>query len=218
LFKEADSLGDVEAQLDQMLANCSQMFDLATDAIFGVVSAETISDELRSLDKEVNKTERGVRRELLVHGAVRHAEIEQGLLLAYMSVAKDIERIGDYCKNIWDLAAAGVDFSGASDGEMLKGHVDEVREMLAAGRAAFTTQDQKAVHALIPRIEVDAAGHDELVMGYVRSTESGSFAVPRALFYRFLKRICSHLSNVLSSVVMPLDRIDYYKQSKSTKP
>jgi phosphate uptake regulator len=216
IFKESDSLAEVESHLDQMLESCCRMFDLAAGSVFGEVAAEEVSEELWSLDKQVNRTERMVRRELLVHGAVKHAEIEQGLLLAYMSVAKDIERIGDYCKNIWDLAAAGVDLSGAADSELLRRHATETREVLGAGRTAFSSQDQKAVHGLIPRLEVNAAEHDDIVMGYVNSAEPGRIVVPRALYFRFLKRISSHLANVLSSVVMPLDRIDFYKESKAT--
>jgi hypothetical protein len=36
--------------------------------------------------------------------------------------------------------------------------------------------------------------------------------VARALALRYLKRIVAHLTNVLSSIVMPLDRIDYFDE------
>ena len=199
-----------------MLSDCGRMYALATSAIFGDAAPDEVNEELWSLDKGVNRAERAVRRELLIHGTVRHAEIEQGLMLAYMSVAKDIERIGDYCKNIWDLASHGVNLSGHGDSEMLRGHADEVATLLEQGARAFVAQDEKAVHALIPKIEMVAAGHDQLVFEYVGSDGPGSVAAPRALYFRFLKRISSHLANVLSSVVMPVDRIDFYKGPKAT--
>jgi hypothetical protein len=37
------------------------------------------------------------------------------------------------------------------------------------------------------------------------------------LFYRYMKRISAHLSNVLTSIVMPVDRIDFYKKSKAVE-
>ncbi len=214
IFKEADSR-EVEAHLDGMLADCIRMFDLATGAFFGDQPSDAVRDELWALDKQVNRGERMVRRELLVRGAVRHAEMEQGLLLAYMSVAKDIERIGDYCKNIWDLTKIGVNLGGQPDTESLKSEAEVIRELLEAGRAAFAAQDQKAVHELIPKLDLSATNHDQMVYSLARSDAPGSEAVPRALYYRFLKRIVSHMENVLTSVVMPLDRIDYYKQPKS---
>ena len=214
IFKEADSR-EVEAHLDGMLADCIRMFELATDAMFGVQPSDAVRDELWALDKQVNRGEWMVRRELLVRGAVRHAEIEQGLLFAYMSVAKDIERIGDYCKNIWDLTKIGVNLGGQPDTETLLAEAETIHGLLDAGRAAFAAQDQKVVHELIPKLDLAASNHDQIVYALARSDAPASEAVPRALYYRFLKRIVSHMENVLTSVVMPLDRIDYYKQPKS---
>jgi phosphate uptake regulator len=37
-------------------------------------------------------------------------------------------------------------------------------------------------------------------------------AVGRALAARYLKRIVAHLTNVLSAVVMPIDRLDYFDE------
>ncbi len=217
IFKEAGTLKGVESTLEAMLSDCREMYDLATSALFGAEEPRSVSERLWSLDKGVNRAERAVRRELLIHGTVRHAEIEQGLMLAYMAVAKDIERIGDYCKNLWDLANHGVDLSGHDDSEMLRGHADEITELLERGAAAFVTQNEKEVHALIPRLEMAAARHDELVFEYIKSDGPGSVVAPRTLYFRFLKRVCGHLENVLSSVVMPLDRIDYYKQPKQSE-
>ncbi len=50
---------------------------------------------------------------------------------------------------------------------------------------------------------------DELVNALVVSDRVARDAVPRALFYRHLKRIVAHLMNLLSAVVMPVDRLDY---------
>ena len=213
IFKETDNQ-EIESNLDAMLADCIAMFDLAMAAFFGDASAESVRDEIWSLDKQVNRRERAVRRELLVRGAVRHAEMEQGLLLAYMSVAKDLERIGDYCKNIWDVANLGVDLGEQADIERMREEASSVRGLLEAGRKAFADQDQQAVHDLIPKLDLAASSHDEVVYRLAKSDAPASEAVPQALYYRFLKRIVSHLENVLTSVVMPLDRIDYYKQPK----
>jgi hypothetical protein len=39
------------------------------------------------------------------------------------------------------------------------------------------------------------------------------YAVSRALYYRFLKRTTAHVMNVLTSLVQPLDRLDYYDEA-----
>jgi phosphate uptake regulator len=210
IFKEANNK-EIESNLDAMLGDCIEMFDLAMAAFFGDTPAREVQDQIWSLDKQVNRRERAVRRELLVRASVRHAEFEQGLLLAYMAVAKDLERIGDYCKNIWDLANVGVHVADQDGVEKMRAEAAVVKEYLVAGRKAFADQDQKAVHELIPKLEVAAHEHDRIVFQLAKSDAPGSETVPQALYYRFMKRIVSHLENVLTSVVMPLDRIDYYK-------
>ncbi|HKJ57281.1 MAG TPA: hypothetical protein VJ978_14990, partial [Nitriliruptoraceae bacterium] len=47
----------------------------------------------------------------------------------------------------------------------------------------------------------------------VRSDQPGHVAVPRALLYRYLKRVVAHTTNLLSAVVMPVDRLDYFDET-----
>ena len=215
IFRDADQLQAVEEQIDEMLKNARTMFDLAISALLGHRSPEDVSDELWELDKSLNRAERMIRRELLVHGTVRGAESDQGLMLVYMSISKDIERIGDYCKNIWDLADLNIDLRTGDDLVHLQDHAGEVAALLKSGTEAFLVEDADAVHELVERIIELSVHFDEHVDDYVTSEKPGYYAAPRALLFRHLKRIASHLSNVLSSVVMPVDRLDFYKKSKS---
>ena len=215
IFREADQLENVEEQLVAMLASCRDTFRLATAAAFGEEDVLKSGERLDSIDKELNRTERSIRRELLVHGTVRGAEVDQGLMLTYMSVAKDIERIGDYCKNIWNLAQMGVNLSGGPDEEGLTKHRDRVAELIELTLDAFSTQDTDKAHLLIPAIKSDTRHYDGHLVENVSSDLPGNVAAPRALFYRYIKRISAHLSNTLTSLVMPVDRLDYYKKSKA---
>lgn len=215
IFRDADQLDTVEEQLLEMLASCQNTFDLATGAVLGELDVTEAGNQLAEIDRELNKTERAIRRELLVHGTVRGAEMNQGLMLAYMSVAKDIERIGDYCKNIWNLAQMGVNLSTGDDLDEIIKHKNRVKFLLAESLKAFGEQDMDKVHDLVPGIKEDTIHYDDHLVEFVNSDLPGRVAAPRALLYRYLKRISAHLSNVLSSVVMPVDRIDFYKKSKA---
>ncbi len=218
IFRDADQLETVEHQLIEMLAGCRDAFRLATAALFGEADVEESGSQIDSIDKDLNKTERAVRRELLVHGTVRGAEVDQGLMLVYMSVAKDIERIGDYCKNIWNLAQMGVNLAGGDDHSELQAHRQRVADLIELTLEAFGSQDTDKVHELIPAMKEDTRRYDEELVQFVTSDLPGSHATPRALLYRYLKRIVAHLSNTLSSVVMPVDRLDFYKKSKAIEP
>ena len=57
---------------------------------------------------------------------------------------------------------------------------------------------------------------DDLVDSLVTSDGAASEAVPRALFYRHLKRIVAHLMNLLTAVVVPVDRLDYLDEPRET--
>ncbi len=79
IFRDSDQLETVEQQLAEMLSSCQDAYRLATAATFGEREASAAGEELIALDKEINRTERAVRRELLVHGTVRGASADQGL-------------------------------------------------------------------------------------------------------------------------------------------
>lgn len=215
IFRDSNQLETVERQLAEMLGSCQDAYRLATAATFGERDATTAGEELRALDNDINKTERAIRRELLVHGTVRGAEIDTGLMLTYMSVAKDIERIGDKCKDIWELSDMGANLSVGEDAEELAEHRGHVSELIEWTLDTFTKEDAERVHELIETINADAEHYDRHVVHFVTSDMPASFAAPRALFYRYIKRLSRHLSNILSSVVMPVDRLDFYKRSKA---
>jgi len=215
IFRDADQLENVEEQLHGMLASCEDAYRLATTAAFGEADVAEAGVLLKALDKDINKTERAVRRELLVHGTVRGADVDQGLMLTYMSLAKDIERIGDKCKDIWELAEMGADLSTSDNVEELGRHRAHVAGLISETLAAFTSQDTERVHELIPTIREDGDHYDNHVTELVMSTLPSRDASPQALFYRYIKRLSAHLSNILSSIVMPIDRLDFYNPDKA---
>jgi phosphate transport system protein len=215
IFRDSDQLENVEQQLAAMLAQCQDAYRLATEAVFGERDPIAAGEELLELDQEINRTERAIRRELLVHGTVRGAEVDQGLMLTYMSVAKDIERIGDKCKDIWELTEMGANFSVGEDTEELLRHRHHVAQLIEWTLDAFTTEDANKVHELISTINDDADHYDSHVLQFVQTDLPSRYAAPRALYYRYIKRLSRHLSNTLSSVVMPVDRLDFYKKSKA---
>ena len=58
-------------------------------------------------------------------------------------------------------------------------------------------------------------GPDVSERGYRNWTASD--AVARALYFRFLKRITAHVMNFLTSLVLPIDRLDYYDEPKDDR-
>ncbi|MED5167527.1 MAG: PhoU domain-containing protein [Actinomycetota bacterium] len=211
-FRRSDDsgLGRIEAQVQRMVTDARHTFDLAMNAIAGG-SVASVADEVRRTDRQINVTEMEIRRELVVHFSV-HAGGDATEMLVFMNMIKDLERIGDYNKNIFDLAEEGVSFAEAEDLERILGFRDEVSSRIALMGEILTERDEERARAYIARGDELRREFDALVSGLVHSTGQALYAVPRALLYRFLKRVTAHSLNVVSAVVMPVDRLDYFDE------
>ena len=110
LFNDVINLWKADDLLSQAWDDSHEMLNLSHEifqqALIYLKKGENI-DTLKALkkrDKEINEFQRDVRRKVLTHYAVEQdtTDLADGLILINMVV--DIERIGDYCKNILDLA------------------------------------------------------------------------------------------------------------------
>ena len=208
---DAERLDRIEVTLQEMIVDDMHAFGLAMSALLGQASPHEIGAELRATDHRVNAAERDIRRELVVHASV-HGAIDTPAILIYMSIVKDIERIGDYAKNIFDLASDGADLStGKYTGEITS-LASEVPDFLQEAAKAFAGRDTEASKMLLHRGDALLDRFDERVSALVREEHPDNQAVAVALAHRYLKRIVAHGMNVLSAVVMPVDRIDYFDE------
>jgi phosphate uptake regulator len=94
---------------------------------------------------------------------------------------------------------------------------DEVSSRIALMGEILATRDEERARDYISRGDELRRGFDEKVKALIHSTEPGVLAVPRALLFRFLKRISAHSLNVVSAVVMPVDQLDYFDESEDTR-
>jgi phosphate uptake regulator len=214
LFRGESStrLEEVSRKAQQMLANDRREFDLAMSALMGDVPWEEVNDEVRNLDREVNRLEREIRRHLLVHVSVFGA-IETPAVLVYMSIVKDIERIGDYAKNLLDLARDGANLSTVERAEKWRTvWWEEVSELIGDAATAFAAWDTERSRTLLSRGDKLLKTCDARVSAIVRGEDQGEQAVARALALRFLKRVVAHVMNLLTAMVMPMHQLDYFDE------
>lgn len=207
------SLEKIEQQVQEMLADNETTFALATDAVFGRVDPEGVGKELRKSDRQVNRGERSIRRELIVHAGVA-GPADYPLMLVYMSIIKDIERVGDYAKNVWDLANDGFTLAGADDSADWQTRIERTKTLIGQAATIFHDRDIDGATRLLPEVDSWLSDFDAEVSAWVQSDAGASHAVPRALLNRYLKRITAHLMNVMTAVVMPFDRLDYWDEDK----
>jgi phosphate uptake regulator len=214
---DAERLDRIEAKVHTMLQYDRQEFDLAMSALFGEVVAEQVNDELRSTDQIVNALEREIRRELVVHVSV-FGGIDTPSILVYMSIVKDVERLGDYAKNLLDLALDGSDFSSLQDADDWRSLAADVSEYISTVGEAFRARDGAAARRLLTKGDGLLDMFDDRVSALVRGDDTGPQAVGRALANRYIKRVVAHLMNLLSAVVMPVDKLDYFAEDPEDRP
>lgn len=211
-FRGGDStMDEVEERIHQMLLDARVVYDTAMEAVFGGGKSKETKTAVKSTDHEINVAQRDVRRALLIHSSVAPAT-DVAQVLSYMSVVKDVERIGDYSKNLYDLAKYGVDFEAADDHEELAAYRDRVGQLITDAAAVFKARDTEGAESLVSKANRFLDDYDAQVKSAYRSEGPAAPAVARALYYRFLKRITAHVMNFLTALVLPLDLLDYYDE------
>lgn len=207
----SERLDRIEATLQRMFADDRHAFDLAMSTLLGGAAPHSVGAELRATDHRVNEAEREIRRELVVHASV-HGSIDTPAILIYMSIVKDVERIGDYAKNLYDLAADGARLENAPDADALTRLQFDISALISEAGDVFGARDPDRARELLMQGDQLLDDFDARVSQLVRGDDQGPEAVARALAYRYLKRIVAHMMNVLSAVVMPIDRLDYFDE------
>ena len=216
-FKGGESTIDVvESTLVQMVLDGREVFETAMDALFGGGKSKETKKEIKSTDREINTAQRDVRRELMVHASLKNT-VDLPLVLSYMSTVKDAERIGDYAKNFYDLVKYGANFEDAPDREELLSYRQRVSDLLADAAATFAARDVDRARHLIAKADGFLDDYDRHIKAAYRSTGTAADAVSRALYFRYLKRVTAHVMNFLTSLVVPVDRLDYYDEAKEDR-
>ena len=208
-------IDEIHATLVQMLLDGHDVFVTASDALFGGGKSKETKREVRSTDKGINEAQASIRRNLMVHAAVNSGDL--AVVLQYASIVKDAERVGDYAKNLYDLVRYGADFDSAPDRDELLGYRNAVANLILEAAGVFEAVDKDRAQALIGKADGFLDEYDDHVKAMCKADGSTQDAVPRALYYRFLKRTTAHIMNVLTSLVQPLDRLDYYDEAKEDR-
>ncbi len=220
LFKDVINLWKADDLLSQSWDESYKMLNLSHEifqqALIYLRNGENI-DTLKALkkrDKEINEYQRDVRRKVLTHYAVNQdtSDMADGLILINMVV--DIERIGDYCKNILDLAINHDQSIKSSEiSEDLAMIEEEVKSRFEKTIQAIQAQDVEIAQSLMEGYKKQMTGKsDAIVNGILKDklhfgSEARTASI--ALYARYLKRIGAHLKNITTTRVNPFDAIGY---------
>ena len=218
MLKELLAIFSKDSKMDSAFRRSYEMLQITRDMYLQARSAlrSTDTDQLDisvyQLDKRVNKYEREVRKEVLQHLALVGVDnLVSGLKL--MAITIDIERIGDYTKNIVELAEnhRAKLHAGAGEEDLARIEV-AVEEAFDRLRHVLENSDEESAEALIKEFMWINPLCDKYVFGYMKEEDPSlpqRSAVALALYFRFLKRIHSHLRNIATTVYRPFHKIGF---------
>lgn len=210
------TIEDVERMLVQMLRDGRTVYDAATEAVFGGGKSKETKREVKGTDKQINAAQRDVRRALLIHTSVA-GNVDLPLVLSYMSVVKDVERVGDYAKSIYDIAKYGADFSVAPDRADLERFAGAVGQLLDEAAEVFSKRNSERAQELLVRADPILDEYDDRITTLVQSDHTTFDATTRALYFVYLARITAHVMNLMTALVLPVDQLDYYDEAKDDR-
>jgi len=124
-------------------------------------------------------------------------------------MSKDIERIGDYCKNLFEIAETGNTFTKGEDLDSYIGLRNDIGKLIVYLQSCLNLEDEAKVHDLITLGSSMSTDLDNKITALLENKETIEYPVSTTLFYRYLKRIVSHIVNASTALIMPTDQIDY---------
>jgi len=212
LFKKDNLFEQAYQEASKMLDTDAAMYDASVEALRHKDTAEVDLD-IHSADKEVNRSERDVRKKVMTHLVVSGGtNLASGLSL--VSVVVDIERIGDYTKNIYDLAVHHpLRLLGGPVEDKLQKVETAVTTDFKGMIEVFRDRDEDKARVIMNNYKEGLSDACEeisnsILSGSISGLDS-SDATAVSLYARFLKRIASHSRNIVTSVVNPFHRIGY---------
>ena len=216
IWRSEDLLSQAWDESREMLEFSEDMFSSAVKYLRRGVKIKKLK-KLKKEDKKINEFQQNVRKKVVTHFSVSKNidNLPNGLVLLNMVI--DVERLGDYTKNILDMA---IYYPEALVSEELLPELNtlenEVRLRFQKTCESIGRQDiVLAEHLLKTHQESLAIVSDNIVHNCISGKidfENNKQATVVPLYSRYLKRIGSHLKNISTTMINPYEYIGYKKQ------
>jgi phosphate transport system protein len=210
LWKGNAPLKDEYRQFVEMLHLSRSLYRMILERFQTGADIKEIEKEVYQSDIHINKLERRIRKSLVTHLTISPGQEVLGCLVL-MSIVKDAERLGDFCKDLFDVAAiwccSCADFYYSDIISTFTKYVSDVYDDTIE---AFENEDAVLASEIIRDESKWDKRFDHFIGEVARSDIATCEAVCTVLMTRTLKRLQAHLANIASSVVLPIHHIDHH--------
>ena len=215
VFRSSNPLRAMGKNFSEMLTLSYEMTLSAGQMFFAGSTSSEERTELRRRDVRVNQLQRQIRKQVVAHLTLSGNRPDVPYSLLLVSLVKDVERIGDYAKNLAEIS--DIHSGGLADDEIIRELLEirrDVEESFKALSVVFGRSDRERAVQLIQQGRDAAHRCEALIARIARSDYDAGTVTALVLGTRHYKRIGGHVLNILSSIVMPIHKIDYYDEDE----
>lgn len=212
-WRGKDFLSKILEDFNTMGEDTENMFRSVLKKLLESKEEPGLKDKIYSVDKRVNELEREIRKRIVEHLSLQPA-VDVPACLLMMSVVKDSERIGDYCKNLYEVTELLEKPLNIDKFRRLFDDLDkEIIDEFSKTRDAFKNSDEKLAKDVLDLETVIVRRCDEILKELASGELDTNEAVCYTLIARYFKRISAHLANIGSSVVLPISDLDFFDEN-----
>lgn len=208
ILRKEDLLKQATEEADKMLSNTEIMFKTAMDMVMECKRPDT---DIYEMDKDIDQMESDIRQKVLKHLIIVNNREDVSAALVLTGVARDIERIGDYAKSIFEvLDICPSEFIiGGEGAKLIKEIENQIIEIFTLTREAYKEGNvDKARIVMDKQLQISKMCDDIFEYLSQRPALSVEYAIIYALLSRYLKRVSSHLKNIAANVVNPFSNLE----------
>ena len=213
LWKSEDLLSQAWEESFEMMVLSNEMFSASIRYLRRGEKIKILKD-LKRRDREINEFQKSVRKKVVTHFSISQKveDFPSGLVL--LNIVVDVERLGDYTKNILDLAIHYPDPLVSEDClNSLKEIEDDILSRFTDTLTAIEQQDEKLAKELLKSYRKSFSNISDKIVndgisgkqGYKDQKEAASVT----LYARYLKRVGGHLKNITTTMLNPYEEIGY---------
>lgn len=208
ILRREDLLTQAMKEVGEILAISELMFRAAIDTI---IECKESDIDIYEKDREIDTFEWDVRRKVMEHLILSDKKGDVSVALFLTDAVRDIERIGDYSKNIFELTKICLEKVIVNDAhaKFFEEIKSQILEMFTLTQSAYNESDVKKAELAI-ELRLRASKKCDEVLNYLASEKGlpAEHTVVYALLSGYLKRIIAHLKNIASIVVNPFRRME----------
>lgn len=216
LFKERSLISKILRMYQEMIKDARWMFVKMGATLMEGGDPDRWGAELKARDQALNETEQRLRKMIVEHLSINPTR-DLGSSLIFFSGVKDAERLGDYCKNLHEVAVLqkGRPFPARFHQKVNDIFANIERQFEKTSRS-FTDWDVQLAQSVMDDLKHVKKECADIVEDILRDPGDLDVreAVSTTLTVRYLKRVAGHISNIASGVLNPAHKIDYYKPNE----